>query len=305
MRNLLTDRRKLYVTMKKILITGATGNIGREVVRFLLERQTENAVLAGVRNPDKAKSQFAEDPRLRIIHFDFEDPATHHEALRNIDTVFLLRPPHLSDVKAWFRPLIIKMKERGVRQVVFLSVQGAAKSRIIPHHKIEKLIREAGIQYIFLRPAYFMQNLTTTLKEDIQQKRKIILPAGKAKFNWIDGKNIGEASALLLDRFEEYRNQAMDMTGYENKNFWEVANLINQTLGTSVRYTPVNPLKFYLVKRKEGLSKGMTLVMIMLHFLPRFQKEPKISGHYEQLTGKKPTSLRKFIERERHRLGPQ
>jgi len=305
MRNFLAEGRKQHVIMKKILITGATGNIGREVVRCLLEWQAENAVIAGVRDPDKAKSKFAEDPRLRFIHFDFEDPATYHAALENIDTVFLLRPPHLSDVKAWFRPLVGKMKEMSVGQVVFLSVQGADKSKIIPHHKIEKLIREAGIHYIFLRPGYFMQNLTTTLKDDIQQKRKIILPAGKAKFNWIDGRNIGEAAAILLDRFEEYRNQALDLTGYENKDFAEVVRQINQVTEKPIRYVSVSPLRFYLIKRKDEISKGMVFVMILLHFLPRFQKQPTISGHYEQLTGKRPTFLKEFITREQRHFNSQ
>jgi hypothetical protein len=57
-------------------------------------------------------------------------------------------------------------------------------------------------------------------------------------------------------------------------------------------------MRFYRIKRKEELPKGKILVMFMLHFLPRFQKEPHISGFYEQLTGKKPTPLKAFIKRE-------
>lgn len=58
-----------------------------------------------------------------------------------------------------------------------------------------------------------------------------------------------------------------------------------------------SPNKIVAGVRDIEKAKGMIIVMILLHFLPRFQKEPKISGFYEQLTGKKPTDLLKFIER--------
>lgn len=284
--------------LSKILITGATGNIGREVIRFLLEGNPSDEIYAGVRNVSKAQDEFGKYPGLKYRLFDFENPETFKQAFEGIDRVFLLRPPHISDTDRYFKPLIAKMKAVGVRDVLFLSVQGAEKSKIIPHNQIERLIIESNLNYIFLRPSYFMQNLTTTLLQDIRQKRKIILPAGKAKFNWIDISNIGEASALLMNHFADYQNKTIEITGYENEDFYKVAELINQTVGNPVKYESVNPFKFYQIKRKEGMNKGMIIVMIMLHFLPRFQKAPQISHFYKELTGKEPTTLKEFIIRE-------
>lgn len=284
--------------MKRILITGATGNIGYQVIRFLYQISTQNQVIAGVRNIDKAREKFNDYPQLNFVQFDFDNPDTFNQALKNIDRIFLLRPPHLANVDKYFKPLISKLKDEEINEIIFLSVQGVEKSPIIPHHKIEKLIREHELQYIFIRPSYFMQNLTTILLKDIQNKRKIILPAGKAKFNWIDVENIGEASAILLDNFEQYQSQAVEITGYENKNFSEVTEIINQSIPDKIDYISPNLFRFYNIKKRDGLEQGMILVMILLHFLPRFQKEPIISDFYEQLTGKIPTSLKQFIERE-------
>ena len=144
-----------------------------------------------------------------------------------------------------------------------------------------------------------MQNLTTTLLEDIKTKRQIILPSGEAKFNWIDIENIGETSSVLLNRFSEFKNQAIELTGNENVNFFKVANLISEVVENPVSFSNVNPFKFYKMKKKEGMITAMIVVMIVLHFLPRIQKEPVISHFYENLTGKKPTSLIEFIEREK------
>jgi len=285
--------------MKHILITGATGNIGLEVIRFLYKNGTTNQIVAGVRNMDKAKQTFKEFPQLDFAHFDFDDPKTFDQALENMDIVFLLRPPHIADIETFFRPLLVKIKEKGINQILFLSVQGAEISKVIPHNKIEKLINEFDVDYIFLRPSYFMQNLTTTLLEDIQKKRQIILPAGKAKFNWIDVDNIGETVAMLLEQFDKYKNQRIELTGSENLSFYDVADLISRSISDKIEFDSANPFKFYRIKKKDGIVKGLIIVMIMLHILPRFQKEPKISDFYEKLTGKKPTLLKEFIEREK------
>jgi uncharacterized protein YbjT (DUF2867 family) len=284
---------------KRILVTGATGNIGIEVIRFLYKNNTHHRIFAGVRDIENAKKTLAGFDKLQFVQFDFENTDTFDDALRNIDSVFILRPPHISDTETYFRPLIKTIKEKNISETMFLSVQGAEKSRIIPHNKIEKLIIEHHLDYIFLRPSYFMQNLTTTLLLDIKLKRKIILPAGKAKFNWIDAENIGEIGAILLDKFQAYKNQAIELTGSENEDFYTVETIMNQALSKPVKYVSLNPLSFYGFKKREGMNKGMILVMIMLHFLPRFQKPPRISSFYESITGKKPTCLKGFIEREK------
>ncbi len=285
--------------MSNILITGATGNIGFEVIRFLSKFDTANRIIAGVRNIEKAKVVFKDNSDLEYVHFDFENSDTFDKALIGIDRIFLLRPPHISDVEKYFNPLIEAIKMKNINEIIFLSVQGAEKSKVIPHNKIEHLINEFGLDYIFLRPTYFMQNLTTTLIGGIQVKREIILPSGKAKFNWIDIENIGEAGAILLDKFSEFKNQVFEITGLENESFEKVTSLINEAIENPIEYRNVNPFRFFMIKKREGMVNGMILVMILLHFLPRFQKDPRISDFYERLTGKKPTDLKTFIDREK------
>ncbi len=289
--------------MKNILVTGATGNVGIEIIKFLSRRKKSTYnIVAGVRDVAKGKRTLRDYEDIDFIQFDFEDTSTFEKALEQAQRVFLLRPPHLADVEKYFKPLVLQMKSSEVSEVVFLSVQGAEKSAVIPHNKIEKLIKEVKLNYVFLRPSYFMQNLTTTLIRDIQEKREIVLPAGKAKFNWVDAENIGEVGAILLENFEDYQNQALEITGYENKDFYEVTDVINQTLQNPIEYKSVNPFRFYFIKKKEGVPTAKIFVMVFLHFLPRFQKPPQISDLYEQLTGKKPTTVAAFVQREQNLL---
>lgn len=285
--------------MKRILITGATGNVGRQVIRFLSKQPTNYQIVAAVRDIEKAARSLQDYPKIHYALFDFERPTTFASALQHIDSVFLLRPPQLADVDQYFKPLIEELANKHVQKVIFLSVQGVERSKVIPHHKIETLIKATSLDYIFLRPSYFMQNLTTTLYKDIQSDRQIVLPAGEAKFNWVDVENIGETAAILFDRFETYKNKAFDLTGYENKSFSQAVQTINQVLDRPIRYKNMNPFRFFFKKKKEGVATGMIIVLILLHFLPRFQKEPPISTFYEDLTGKQPNDLETFAKREK------
>lgn len=278
-----------------ILITGATGNIGTSLINEICKSNSEHTIYAGVRNIDKAKSLFPENQSLEYREFDFENTASFSHTLNNIDIVFLLRPPHISNINKVFKPLFKEIRKSEIKRVVLLSVQGAESSDIIPHRKIEKLILEYQFDYIFVRPSYFMQNLTTTLLSDIQKYKMIALPAKSAKFNWIDIDNIAELCSVYLNEFEKYKNQAYTVTGTKNLDFNYVVNRINEISGLNIVYKPVSPLRFIFIKLKDKMPFGMIIVMCMLHFLPRIQNEPEITVTYNKILGKQPTELDSFI----------
>jgi uncharacterized protein YbjT (DUF2867 family) len=250
----------------------------------------------------QAQHAFTEYTDLTFSTFDFDDATSFYLAFENIDVLFLLRPPQISDVALFFDPLLKAAKVAGITKIVFLSVQGAERSKVIPHNKIERLIKSFGFNYIFVRPSYFMQNLTTTLLPEIVKNHCITLPSGNAKFNWIDVANIGEASAILIEYFEKYQNSAYEITGSENRSFQEVTNLMSVVLGKKIEFKTLNPISFYFKKKKEGMPSDFALVITLLHFLPRLQGEPKITDNFHMLTGKKPTSLIEFLEREEEKF---
>lgn len=285
--------------MPNFLITGATGNVGQQLVRFLIGSGHSLELKLAVQDIPRARKSFAQFPDLQFCDFDFEDSSTFEKAFQDIETLFLLRPPHISQVEKVFRPLLDAVKKHGIQQVVFLSVQGAESSSVIPHHKIEKLILELGFDYIFVRPGYFMQNLTTALLPEINQNHSITLPAGDAKFNWIDVKDIAEASSQLMLHFDQYKNKAYTITGTENLSFQEVATQMAEVLGKPITYRSINPILFFFKKKKEGLSSGFALVMTLLHFIPRLQPEPIIHPDYKTIAGKEPIQLRHFLQKNR------
>lgn len=276
------------------MITGATGNVGTAVIDALSKLQHNLDLYAGVRDINEGKNKFA-NYTIQFSQFDFTDFKSYQQALAGCDILFLLRPPQISEVEKYFKPIVDTCKNEGVKHIVFLSVQGVEHSKIIPHHKIEKLLVESKIAYTFLRPAYFMQNFTTTLLHDLIQHHQIYLPAGHAKFTLIDVRDIGEVAAKILINISAHVNQSYDLTCKESLTFSEMAEILSRNLGVNIRFNSPNLLSFFLTKRKEKMPVMLILVMIMLHYFPRFQKEPDVSDWVEKITNVAPKSFEQFI----------
>ncbi len=281
--------------MTKVLITGATGNVGTAVLATLQTIDHSLDVYAGVRKVDADKVKL-EQYKIKFSQFDFTDISTYANALGGCDVLFLLRPPQISDVKKYFQPILETCKKQGVKHIVFLSVQGVESSRIIPHYKIEKLIVESKIPYTFLRPAYFMQNFTTTLRDELVQKKQIFLPAGNAKFTLIDVRDIGVVAAKVLTNSILHTNKSYELTNKEKLTFAEMAAKLSSILGVKIQFKSPNLIRFFLTKRKEKMPVMLILVMIMLHYFPRFQKEPSITDWVEKITGREPITFAQFIK---------
>lgn len=280
--------------MIKVLITGATGNVGIEVIAALLKIEHDLEIHAAVREIESGNEKPV-NFNLKKIKFDFTNRETFVPALQDIDLLFLLRPPQLSDVSKCFAPLIETAKQSGVKHIVFLSVQGVENSKIIPHHKIEQLIVDSKIPYTFLRPAYFMQNFTTTLHSELVNNQRIYLPAGQAKFTLIDIKDIGAVAAKVLTEPQKHINKSYELTNHETLTFTEMAEKISRGIGKKIDFISPNLVQFFLAKQKENMPFLFILVMIMLHYLPRFQNISKTTYWVETITGQEPKSFDEFV----------
>jgi len=102
----------------------------------------------------------------------------------------------------------------GLKHVTFLSVQGAERNVLVPHYRIERHLERSGLHHTLLRPAFFMQNLSTTHAADIRERDEIFLPAGRGKTAFIDARDVGAIAARTLTESGHDR-MAYELTGRE------------------------------------------------------------------------------------------
>ncbi len=273
----------------RILVTGATGNVGREVVTCL--KSMGAPVVAAVTNEDAA-ARVPHGVEARILRFG--DESTYAAAFEGADRLFLLRPPQIADVRRHLFPVIDFAREAGVGHIVFLSLLGVENKRIVPHYKVEQHLLTAGVPYTFLRPSFYMQNLSTTHREEILEDGVISVPVGAAKTSFIDVRDIGEVAAHVLTT-EGHEGRAYDLTGPEALDYREVAQIFTEVLGRRIAYTNPSPVRFYLKARRQGVQRKFALVMVALYTATRFGSGEKISNDVERLIGRPPTSMRRFV----------
>jgi uncharacterized protein YbjT (DUF2867 family) len=176
-----------------ILITGVPGNVGTPLVAELAAQRADMRV--GTLPSSGAELAAA----VARVPFDFTVPDTYPAAFAGADRMFLLRPPQLSNVKRDIVPALEAARSAGVRHVVFLSIQGAERNRVVPHHAVEQWLRSSGMTWTFVRAAYFMQNLTTTHGPELA-RGEIFVPAGRARTALVDARDrLGLAAGVTSD----------------------------------------------------------------------------------------------------------
>ena len=274
-----------------ILITGSTGNVGTETARALY-RLGENPRLADL-SLLRVKERFGD--QVEAVDLDFSRPETYGPALTGVQKVFLMRPPAITDIKRLICPFIDAAARSGVRQVVFLSLVGVEKNRLVPHHKIEKYLLTSGMGYTFLRPSFFMQNLSTTHRDEIRLRNEISVPAGRGKTSFIDVRDIAAVAALALTQ-PGYANQAFELTGSEALDYYEVAEQFSQVLGRKITYRNPSALAFIRHQRQHGTPLAFALVMSVLYSVSRVGLAGGLTGEVKRLLGRDPITMRQFIE---------
>ena len=290
-----------FHTMHRILVTGATGQVGTAVISALLALGG-NLIRAGVRDISKAAEKWGGDARLQLVPFDYFDPARQDAALADCDSLFLLRPPRLTED---FGDLISRARQHGVAHIVFLSVQGAERNRFIPHHKIEQRLVAGGVPYTLLRPAYFMQNFTSTLHAELVRRHRIFLPAGNARFTLVDVEDVARVAAQVLTQAgTRHHGQAYTLTSHTPLSFAQMADQLTSALGSPISYVSPNPWRFYRTLRRDGVEPGLILVMMLLHMQPRFTGTPPVTPTVFDLTGQAPVEFAQFVADHRDELLP-
>ncbi|MEM7656903.1 MAG: NmrA family NAD(P)-binding protein [Bacteroidota bacterium] len=282
-----------------ILFTGATGLVGQASLRAINALSLPLSIRIASHRPAAERTL---PPNQEVVPFDFWEPVTFLPALNGVETLFLLRPPHIADVPQVFEPLIAAAVQAQVQHIVFLSVQGVEKMSFIPHHKIERLIESSGLRFTFLRPAYFMQNFLTTLHPELVENQRIFLPAGKAKFALIDVRDIGAAVANILASPAQFAGKKLTLTNEEVRTFGEMAAILQAELGVPIKDVAPGLFRFIGYQRKKGVAWSFILVMLLLHFLPRFQADPTPSSTLAHLLERPPVGFQQFVRDHREQL---
>jgi len=269
-----------------IFVVGASGQVGGEIARQLSAAGVPLRV--GLRRPETA--QFPD--WVEAVRFDIHDPRTF-DVLTGVQRLFLLWPPG-TDVQRDLLPLLTIARSSDVKQVVFLSVLGAEKVGVLPHRHVERWLEHSGLDWVFLRASYFMQNLSGVHRDDIRLRHEVFLPAGSGKTSFVDVRDVAAVGVRAL--LEGHRQVAYDVTGGTALDYLEIASMLSVTLGTKVTYTNPSPWRFVQVSRSRGIKVAFALFMLAEYTVARFGLAARVTEDVRRILGRKPITFRQFAE---------
>jgi uncharacterized protein YbjT (DUF2867 family) len=272
-----------------ILITGASGNIGREVLKQIA--QTGAHVRAAFQSPSKA----AAPAGVEIATVDYNQPDTLRAALKDVDRVFLVGPP-TAELPALERKAVDVIGQSEVRQVVKLSAMGGREA-IFPrqHAESEDYILSSGVRYTFLRPNGFMQNIVNYNAPTINTQNAFYGTEGDGRVSQIDIRDIAAVAVKVLTE-DGHVGKAYTLTGPQALNNTEVAQMLSDVLGREIRFMDLPSAQLKQALLPAGIPEWNANALLDLQRLYREGKAAAVTRDVEEILGRKPTSFSKFLQ---------
>jgi uncharacterized protein YbjT (DUF2867 family) len=276
------------IVTKKILVTGATGTIGRQVTKHLAAHGASTR--AAVRDRTKARKQFGNE--IELATFTFEDKRLIADALEDVEKIFLL-PPLMPNQIEVTNAFVDAAQKAGVQHIVKLSAIGVGSEAFTVgewHAANESHIRDSGLAFTFLRPNSFMQNFINYFPP---RNCVIHLPWGKGKASFVDARDIASVAVRALTT-EAHKNKVYTLTGPAALSIDEVARTLSHAADREIKYVDVPESVVRQTMLNTGMAEWQVDSLMELHAINKESRWSTITPDVQEVTGKPPMDFREF-----------
>jgi uncharacterized protein YbjT (DUF2867 family) len=272
-----------------ILVTGATGTVGRHLVLELKTAKAPFRVLT--RDPSRAHALLGP---AEFALGDLSRPETFAAALAGVDAAFVLSPLDPA-LPAWEAAFARAAGAAGVKKLVKLSARGAdprAKTAVARWHgEAEEEVRRVGVPFTCLRPSGFFQNLL--LSADSVRRGTLAAPMAAARAALIDARDVAAVAAAALAP-DAFAGRALELTGPRALAYSELAAILSRALGRPVSYSPVDPDAARRGLLAAGMPAWRTDALLELAESFRAGGGEKTTDGVAEALGRPPLSFERF-----------
>lgn len=243
--------------MSKILVTGATGQLGKAVVHELLQRVSANEISVLVRDPAKAEELKAKG--VNVVKADYNEYASLVAAFKAIDKLYFVSSSDIMNRFAQHQNVVKAAVEAGVGHIFYTSAQRKSEDGTSPialvadaHWKTDNLIRESGLTYTILKHGLYTDILPMFMGDKVIETATIFLPAGDGKAAYASRSDLAAAGATLLTS-KGHENKAYEMGGNVADSFHDIAGILSELSGKTIQYVSPSPEEFTEQLKSYGM----------------------------------------------------
>jgi NAD(P)H dehydrogenase (quinone) len=285
--------------MSKILVTGATGNLGREVVNELLSKVNPSEISAMVRDTGKAENLKAKG--INIIKGDYTDYQSLVDAFKGVDKLYFVSSSDVMNRFTQHENVVKAAVEAKVGHIFYTSAQRKSEDGTSPigivgdaHWMTDKLIKESGLTYTILKHALYTDILPMFMGDKVLETG-IFLPAGDGKVSFATRKDMAVAASILLTT-EGHENKVYEISGETAYSFTDIANILSELSGKIVSYHAPSTEQFTQQLQSMGLPNEA--IMGMTTFCQAIaQGEFNFPGTtLKNILGRNPESVKDYLK---------
>ncbi|MEW5536131.1 SDR family oxidoreductase [Streptomyces cyaneofuscatus] len=273
-----------------IVVTGATGELGRLVIDELLATVPAGEIVAVVRNKEKAAALAARGVELRIA--DYDHPETLAEAFRAGDRVLLISGSEVGKRVAQHSAIVEAAKAAGVAQLAYTGTLGGPDADFLladEHKATEQLILDSGLPYTFLRNGWYTENYTANLAP-VLEHGAVVANAGEGRIASASRADYAAAAAAVVTG-EGHLGKAYELSGDTAWSLAEYAALLSEVTGKEITYKEVPAAAHQEILVGAGLPEGFAAILTDVDEAIARGRLAGTSGDLARLTGRPTTPL--------------
>ncbi len=280
-----------------ILVTGATGQLGKTVIHQLLKNAPADNIAALVRDETKAADLKDLGINIRVGHYD--DSVLLEQAMQGVERVLLIAGTNEDRRVQQHQNVVNAAKKVGVQGIAYTSrtlkdASNTANKLMLGHFQTEDAIKDSGLSHAIFRNVLYMDTISNFVGEKVLETG-ISLPAGQGQVAFALRSDMGEAiaNALLAGAW----NQTIyKLTGSKAYSFEDVAAALTKLSNREVKYTPADPAAFAAKMLERGVPEIVAGRVVGFMTDIKNGQEDEISPDLEQLLGRKPATLEQGLK---------
>lgn len=277
-------------TNERLLVTGASGQLGQMVVEALLQAGLTN-LIATTRQPEKLAHFATRGVEVRTA--DFNQPETLVSAFTGATRLLLISTGDVGSRIPQHQAAIAAAQAAGVQHIIYTSTPNPdhSPSLVAPEHAAtEQLIRASGLTYTFLRNNLYAENLFHNLPPAL--KAGVLLGcAGDGKAAYVHRSDCAKAAAGALLQAEKFSNVALDISGPIAYTYSELAELVANITGKNLIYRDVSPAEFQVALVQRGLPNRFAQLFVGFDRAMQQGDLAAVTDAVQQLSGQTPQDI--------------
>lgn len=281
-----------------ILVTGATGHLGSQIVENLLTQISPNEIAVLVREEEKAKQLKEKGVQIRIG--DYTNPNSLVAAFKDVEKLILISSNDFNDRITQHKNAIDAAKQAGVKHILYTSMSmndietSPLKGFLEDHYQTEDYIKQNGFTYTMLQHSLYLDVIPMFIGEHVLETG-VFFPAGEGRAAYASRTDLAEAISKIVvsDAFD---NQSLPLTNSENYSYSDVAKILTEISGNEVAYVSPTPEIFSETLKGFGLPEP--IIQMSLGFAAGIKNNDfdKTFSNLETILGRKPQSLKAYLK---------